>query len=175
MPKRSAGLLLHRAGESGELEVLLVHPGGPLWVRRDDGAWTFPKGEYEPGEDPLGVAEREFGEELGRPAPPGPRRDLGEVRQAGGKLTRLWALAADLDVSVVHSNTFDLEWPPRSGRIQAFPEVDRAAWTPLPEARRKLLASLVPFLDRLLADTSPGPTPHQGPTPPGGSPERSPG
>lgn len=148
MPKRSAGLLLHRHGEAGT-EVLLVHPGGPLWARRDDGAWTFPKGEYAPEEDPLAVAEREFEEELGRPAPTGERRDLGEVRQAGGKWTRLWALAGDLDVRAVRSNTFDMEWPPRSGQVQSFPEVDRAAWMTVAEARRKLLPSLLPFLERL--------------------------
>ena len=150
MPKRSAGLLVHRTGPDGGPEVLLVHPGGPFWARRDDGAWTVPKGEIEPGEQPMSVAEREFAEELGQPAPPGPRRDLGELRQAGGKWTQLWAVAGDLDVTVVTSNTFELEWPPRSGRIRSFPEIDRASWMAMPEARRKLLASLVPFLDRLL-------------------------
>jgi predicted NUDIX family NTP pyrophosphohydrolase len=150
MPKRSAGLLLHRRGRSGEFEVLLVHLGGPFWARRDGGAWTFPKGEQAEDEDPLEVAEREFAEELGQPAPAGPRLDLGELRQAVGKWTRMWALAGDFDVSVLRSNTFELEWPPRSGRVQAFPEVDRAAWVTVSEARRKLLASLVPFLDRLV-------------------------
>lgn len=149
MPKRSAGLLVHRPGAGGEHEILLVHPGGPFWARRDDGAWTVPKGEVEPGEELLEVAEREFAEELGQPPPPGPRTDLGEVRQAGGKWTHLWAVAGDLDVTVVRSNTFEIEWPPRSGRHQAFPEVDRAAWVPLRQARTKLLASLLPFLDRL--------------------------
>lgn len=150
MAKRSAGLLLHRSGPSG-VEVLLVHPGGPFWARRDDGAWTVPKGEYGEDEDPATVAEREFAEEIGVPAPAGRRRDLGEVRQRGGKWTRLWALGADLDVSEVSSNTFEMEWPPRSGRTAVFPEVDAACWAPLAEARRKLLASLVPFLDRLEA------------------------
>ncbi|HLX87497.1 MAG TPA: NUDIX domain-containing protein [Acidimicrobiales bacterium] len=149
MPKRSAGLLLHRSGAHGP-EVLLVHLGGPLWAKKDAGAWTMPKGEYDPGEDPLAAAEREFAEELGQAAPPGPRRDLGEVRQSGGKLTRLWAVEGDLDVAVVHSNTFDMEWPPRSGRRQEFPEIDRAAWFPLDQARQALLTSLVPFLDRLV-------------------------
>jgi predicted NUDIX family NTP pyrophosphohydrolase len=151
MPKRSAGLLVHRRRPGG-VEVLLVHPGGPFWAAKDDGSWTFPKGEYLPDEDPGVVAEREFLEELGTPAPPGPRRDLGELRQAGGKLTRLWALDADVDVSHLTSNTFELEWPPRSGQLLAFPEVDRAAWFSLADARRKLLSSLVPFLDRLLSD-----------------------
>ena len=151
MAKRSAGLLLHRAGAAG-LEVLLVHPGGPFWAQKDEGAWTVPKGEYGEGEDPSAVAEREFAEEIGVPAPDGPRRDLGEVRQAGGKWTRLWALEADLDVSVVVSNTFELEWPPRSGRTATFPEIDAALWAPLADARRRLLGSLQPFLDRLLAD-----------------------
>jgi predicted NUDIX family NTP pyrophosphohydrolase len=151
MPKRSAGLLVHRH-RLGAPEVLLVHPGGPFWASKDDGAWTVPKGEYLPGEDPAAAADREFAEELGVAAPAGERRDLGELRQAGGKLTRLWALAGDLDVSVVTSNTFEIEWPPRSGQRRAFPEVDRAAWFSLDEARRKLLPSLVPFLDRLLAE-----------------------
>lgn len=150
MAKRSAGLLLHRPGPSGP-EVLLVHPGGPFWARRDDGAWTVPKGEYAEGDDPAATAEREFAEEIGVAAPAGPRMDLGEVRQAGGKWTRLWALEADLDVSEITANTFELEWPPRSGRTAVFPEVDAARWMPLDTARRKLLASLVPFLDRLLA------------------------
>jgi len=149
VPKRSAGLLLHRPGPKGA-EVLLVHLGGPLWAGRDAGAWTVPKGEYAPDDDPARCAEREFAEEIGRPAPPGARHDLGELRQAGGKWTRLWALAGDLDVDQVASNSFEIEWPPRSGRRQSFPEVDRAAWFPLEEARGKLLASLVPFLDRLL-------------------------
>ncbi|HAM01633.1 MAG TPA: hypothetical protein DCQ30_05320 [Acidimicrobiaceae bacterium] len=151
MPKRSAGLLVHRRRPGG-LEVLLVHPGGPIWASKDDGAWTVPKGEYLPGEDPASVADREFAEELGVGAPAGERRDLGELRQAGGKLTRLWALEGDLDVSMATSNTFEMEWPPRSGRRGVFPEVDRAGWYSVEEARRKLLASLVPFLDRLLSD-----------------------
>ncbi len=149
MPKRSAGLLLYRFGDVGP-EVLLVHPGGPLWATKDAGAWTAPKGEYAEGEDPTVAAEREFAEELGNPAPPGARLDLGEVRQAGGKWTRLWAVAGDFDVSTVHSNTFEMQWPPRSGRSARFPEVDRAAWYPLDEARRKLLPSLLPLLEQLV-------------------------
>lgn len=148
MPKRSAGLLVHR-DRGGALEVLLVHLGGPYWARRDDGAWTVPKGEYGEEEDPAAAAEREFVEELGHPAPAGVRLDLGEVRQSGGKLTRLWAVAGDFDVTAIHSNSFEMQWPPRSQQRAAFPEVDRAAWFPLAAARTKLLASLTPFLDRL--------------------------
>jgi predicted NUDIX family NTP pyrophosphohydrolase len=148
VPKRSAGLLLYR-DPGGGIEVLLVHLGGPLWARRDEGAWTVPKGEHSDAEDPAAAAEREFAEELGSPPPAGDRRDLGEVRQSGGKWTRLWALRGDFDVSTVKSNNFEMEWPPRSGRLRSFPEVDRARWFALPEARTKLLSSLTPFLDRL--------------------------
>jgi len=151
VPRRSAGLLLYRTGPGGALEVLLVHFGGPLWAAKDEGAWAMPKGEPGPGEDDEAVAEREFAEELGSPAPAGPRTDLGEVRQAGGKRTRVWALAGDLDVEGVTSNTFSMEWPLRSGRTASFPEVDRAAWFALAEARRRILPSLLPFLDRLAA------------------------
>lgn len=150
MPKRSAGLLVYRLRPRGP-EVLLVHLGGPFWAGKDDAAWTVPKGEYLPGEDPTACAEREFAEELGTAAPSGARLELGEVRQAGGKWTRLWAVSGDLDVARVTSNTFELEWPPRSGRRRAFPEVDQAAWFELGDARTKLLPSLVPFLDRLQA------------------------
>lgn len=155
MPKRSAGLLLYRRLGSG-VEVLLVHPGGPLWAGKDDGSWTVPKGEYAEGEDPAACAEREFAEELGTAAPAGARHDLGEVRQAGGKWTRLWALEGDRDPTQVHSNSFEMEWPPRSGRRQAFPEIDRAGWFSLQEARAKLLPSLAPFLDRLGGVLGPG-------------------
>lgn len=150
MPKRSAGLLLYRRPPGAVPDVLLVHPGGPYWASKDDGAWTVPKGEYSEDEEAAAVAEREFEEEVGVPAPPGARVALGEVRQAGGKLTTLWAVEGDLDASGVVSNTFTVEWPPRSGRRVEFPEVDRAAWFSLDDARRKLLASLVPFLDRLV-------------------------
>lgn len=155
MPRRSAGLLLHRQGPHG-LEVLLVHPGGPYWAAKDEGAWTVPKGEYAEDQDQAATAEREFAEELGSAAPPGPRLDLGEVRQAGGKWTRLWAVAGDLDVSEVRSNTFEMEWPPRSGRRATFPEVDRAGWFRMEEARAKLLPSLLPFLDRLAGQDAGG-------------------
>jgi len=160
MPKRSAGLLLYRPTGRG-FEVLLVHLGGPLWAGRDDGSWTVPKGEYADSDDPAVCAEREFAEEIGRPAPGGVRHDLGEVRQAGGKWTRLWAVSGDIEVSQVVSNRFEIEWPPRSGRRQSFPEVDRAEWFSMEEARAKLLASLLPFVDRLtelLYDRAPGET-----------------
>jgi predicted NUDIX family NTP pyrophosphohydrolase len=150
--RKSAGILLHRgAGET--LQVLLVHPGGPFWARRDAGAWSIPKGEHEPGEDELAAARREFAEELGQPAPGGEPIDLGEVRQKSGKAIHAWALAGDLDVTEVHSNTFPLEWPPRSGRTQEFPEVDRAEWFSLAQARAKLNPAQVELLDRLLALT----------------------
>jgi predicted NUDIX family NTP pyrophosphohydrolase len=146
---RSAGLLLHRRS-NGSLEVLLVHPGGPFWARRDLGAWSVPKGEYEPDEDALAAARREFSEELGASPPDGPVHDLGEVRQKSGKLVRAWALEGDLDVSNVTSNTFELEWPPRSGKTIEVPEVDRAEWFALPVAREKINPAQVPLLERLL-------------------------
>lgn len=178
MPKRSAGILLYRRlrREEGRedldhepcssFEVLLVHPGGPYWARRDDGWWTIPKGEVDEGEDALGAAEREFVEELGAAPPPGPRLELGEVVQPGGKRVRAWAVAGDLDVSVVKSGTFELEWPPRSGTLRAFPEVDRAAWYGVDEARVKLLPGQLALLDRLLdaVATEPG-------RPPGARPD----
>jgi predicted NUDIX family NTP pyrophosphohydrolase len=146
--KRSAGILLHRLRD-GAREVLLVHPGGPLWVSRDAGAWSIPKGEYEPDEDALAAARREFAEELGTPAPAGEVDELGEVRQKSGKLVRVWALQGDFDVSTVASNTFELEWPPRSGRHVEVPEVDRAAWFTIERAREKLNPAQVPLLERL--------------------------
>ena len=150
MARRSAGILLHRPGADGP-EVLLVHPGGPFWARRDSGAWSIPKGEYEPPEDPRACALREFEEELGAPPPPGALTDLGEVKQAGGKLVRAYAAEGDVDAHAVRSNTFTLEWPPRSGRMREFPEVDRAAWLSLSEAREKIHPAQAAFLDRLLA------------------------
>jgi predicted NUDIX family NTP pyrophosphohydrolase len=145
----SAGLLLHR-GAGDRLEVLLAHMGGPFWAKKDDGAWSIPKGEYEPDEDPLAAARREFTEELGSPPPDGADyRPLGEVRQKNGKVVTAWAVAGDLDVATVVSNTFEVEWPPRSGRRQEFPEVDRAAWFDLAAARPKLVAAQTEFLDRL--------------------------
>jgi predicted NUDIX family NTP pyrophosphohydrolase len=126
-----------------------VHPGGPFWMRKDEGAWSIPKGEIEPGEQPTDVARREFQEELGRPAPDGAITSLGSVRQAGGKVVHAWAAAGDFDVDNVKSVTFEMEWPPRSGRKQSFPEVDRAEWFDLVMARRKILHSQAVFLDRL--------------------------
>jgi predicted NUDIX family NTP pyrophosphohydrolase len=147
-PKLSAGLLLHR-GPRDALEVLLVHPGGPFWARRDAGAWSIPKGEYEEPEQPLDAARREFAEELGQTPPPGPALDLGAVRQRSGKLVHAWALAADLDVSAITSTSFEMEWPPRSGVRRTFPEIDRAQWFDLQTAREKLVSGQQPFLDAL--------------------------
>ena len=129
--------------------MLLVHPGGPFWARRDLGAWSIPKGEYEPGEDPLRAARREFQEELGVPPPAGPTRDLGEIRQKGGKLVHAWGLEGDLDAEAIVSNTFPLEWPPRSGKWIQVPEVDRAAWFRLEEARERINPAQAALLDRL--------------------------
>jgi predicted NUDIX family NTP pyrophosphohydrolase len=130
---------------------MLVHPGGPLWARRDAGAWSIPKGEYGPDEDPLAAARREFEEELGVPAPAGEPESLGEVTQRAGKVVSAWALAGDLDVTAVQSNEFTLQWPPRSGKVREFPEVDRAQWFGLAGAREKLNSAQVPLLDRLQA------------------------
>jgi len=131
------------------IEVLLVHPGGPFWKMKDEGAWSIPKGELEPGEAALQVAVREFREELGSTPPDGPTTSLGSVRQASGKLVRAWAVEGDLDVERVTSNTFEMEWPPRSGNKQSFPEVDRAEWFDVARARVKILAAQSEFLDRL--------------------------
>src|ERR1700716_399419 len=130
------------------LEVLLVHPGGPFWRNKDDGAWSIPKGEIDAGENPEDVARREFFEELGSAAA-GPLRPLGEIRQRGGKRVHAFAVHGDLDVRSVASNTFEIEWPPKSGRLQTFPEVDRAEWFTLPIARTKILEGQRPLLDRL--------------------------
>ena len=145
--RRSAGLLVYRLRE-GELEVFLVHPGGPFWRNKDDGAWSLPKGEYTDGEDALAAAVREFGEETGMTIA-GEFEPLRPVRQAGGKIVTAWAIAGDFDAAAVHSNTFTMEWPPRSGTARAFPEVDRGGWFTLAEARRKLLAGPRPLLDEL--------------------------
>jgi predicted NUDIX family NTP pyrophosphohydrolase len=149
MPKRSAGLLLYRATPDGVLEVLAVHPGGPLWQNKDEGVWSIPKGEVEGDDDPAATADREFAEELGVPAPAGARIDLGEITQRSGKRVRAWAVAGDLDVTTVESNSFEMEWPRRSGRIGSFPEIDRAAWFDVPTARAKLNEAQGAFLDRL--------------------------
>jgi len=131
------------------LRVLLVHPGGPAWAKRDLGAWSIPKGEYAPEEEPLAAARREFEEELGS-APPGTTaRELGEVRQKSGKYVRAWALEGDLDTDAIASNTFEFEWPPRSGRMIEIPEIDRAEWFSLAEARERINPAQAEFLDRL--------------------------
>jgi predicted NUDIX family NTP pyrophosphohydrolase len=148
--KRAAGLLLHR-GRAAALEVLLVHPGGPFWAHRDSGAWSIPKGEHDDGEDALDAARREFAEETGLPPPDGPFNDLGTASQRSGKLIRAWAVEGDLDASAVASNTFELEWPPRSGTVRSFPEVDRAGWFDLPTAREKIVGGQRPLLDALIA------------------------
>jgi len=146
--KMSAGILLFRKANDG-IEVLLGHMGGPFWARRDDGAWSIPKGEYEPPEDALAAARREFTEELGLPVPPGELIELGEAKQSGGKIVTIWAVEGDLDPDAVVPGTFEMEWPPRSGRQQAFPEIDRAAWFSLDLAEQKIVSGQRPFLDRL--------------------------
>ncbi|MFZ1103078.1 MAG: NUDIX domain-containing protein [Hyphomicrobiaceae bacterium] len=148
MPQRSAGILLYRRRQ-GTVEVLLVHPGGPFWARKDDGAWSIPKGEYEPAEDPLAAARREFAEETGSPAE-GKAIALGAFRQPSGKIVEAWAIEGDFDPAALKSNTFTLEWPPRSGRMREAPEVDRAAWFTPDEAARKLLKGQRPILEALL-------------------------
>jgi predicted NUDIX family NTP pyrophosphohydrolase len=149
VPKLSAGLLLYRTA-NGVVEVLIGHPGGPFWARKDDGAWSIPKGEYTEDEDPWPAAQREFAEELGMPAPTGPRRELGTIRQPSGKRLTVFAMSATLDISEAKSNTFELEWPKGSGKMQSFPEIDRVGWFPIDQARTKLLKGQVAFLDRLL-------------------------
>jgi predicted NUDIX family NTP pyrophosphohydrolase len=149
MPRTSAGLLLYRAGPEGP-QVLLVHPGGPFWQRKDLGAWSIPKGEVGPGEDLLAAARREFSEETGFVAD-GDAIALGSVRQRSGKVVHAFAVRGDADPSRLRSNTFELEWPPRSGTMQSFPEADRAAWFDLPEAHRRILAAQWGLLDTLAA------------------------
>jgi predicted NUDIX family NTP pyrophosphohydrolase len=148
MKKKSAGILMYkRSGH--ELLLLLVHPGGPFWARKDFGAWSIPKGEYEEGEDPFTAAKREFGEELGA-EPSGEFWELGELVQPGRKTVIVWAVEGDFDTRDLKSNTFELEWPPKSGRRQEFPEVDRADWFAPADARRKILPGQSGFIDRLL-------------------------
>ncbi|CAN5796609.1 NUDIX domain-containing protein [soil metagenome] len=152
--RRSAGLLVYRVGASG-VEVLLGHMGGPLWARRDEGGWTLPKGEYDAAsEEPLAAARREFTEELGLPAPDGAVLPLGEVVQAGGKRVVAFAVEGDLDPDTVVPGTFEMVWPPRSGRVQSFPELDRFAWFALADAAPKLIKAQREFLDRLAAALS---------------------
>ncbi|MEU0529807.1 NUDIX domain-containing protein [Amycolatopsis tolypomycina] len=148
--KQSAGLLLYR-GRGDDVEVLLGHMGGPFWAKKDAAAWSLPKGELDPDEPPEKAARREFEEELGLPAPAGEYVPLGEVKQSGGKVVTAWAVEAELDPAAVVPGTFTMEWPPRSGRQQEFPEVDRVEWFSVQAAREKLLKGQLPFLDRLLA------------------------
>jgi predicted NUDIX family NTP pyrophosphohydrolase len=147
--KQSAGILVYRVA-SENVEVLLVHPGGPFWAKKDDGAWFIPKGEIEAGEEPLQTALREFREELGLAPPSGEPRALGTVKNKGGKLIYAWALPGDLDLGAFKSNTFSLEWPPRSGKSRDFPEVDRAAYFGIEQALQKMHPAELPFIQRLL-------------------------
>ena len=158
MPKLSAGLLLYRITD-GILEVLIGHPGGPFWARKDEGAWSIPKGEYVEGEDPWTAAQREFEEELGKPAPDGPRIDFAPLKQPSGKVITAFAVRGDLDLEGTFSNTFELEWPRGSGTIREFPEIDRVGWFSVTEANVKLLKGQRPLLDTLTAaleDDAPG-------------------
>lgn len=155
MPQQSAGLVMVRRRDA-TLEVLLVHPGGPLWAKKDDGAWTIPKGLVEAGEEPLAAAQREFAEETGFPAT-GPFHPLGEIRQKSGKVVHAWAFLGDCDPVALRSNSFEMEWPPRSGRKVSFPEVDRAAFFPLAAAARKILPSQWPLVAKV-SDCFPSPS-----------------
>jgi predicted NUDIX family NTP pyrophosphohydrolase len=149
-PRRSAGLVLYRR-HKGALEVLLVHPGGPFWAKKDLGAWSIPKGEFNPDEEEgLLVARREFEEETGQPIE-GDFTPLEPIRQRGGKIVQAWAIEGDLDVTRVRSNSFSMEWPPRSGKFHSFPEVDRAEWFPIPEAKERILQGQRPLLEQLEA------------------------
>lgn len=151
--KRSAGLFLFRrtGGEDAPgVEVLLGHMGGPLWAGRDDGGWAIPKGEYGPDETPRDAARREFTEEIGLPPPEGPYLPLGEVRLSSGKLVTIWAVEADLDPALMVPGTFSMQWPPHSGEVREFPELDRVAWFAPEVAEKKLIAPQIPFLERLL-------------------------
>jgi predicted NUDIX family NTP pyrophosphohydrolase len=150
VPRTSAGLLLYRVGADG-IDVLIGHPGGPFWARKDEAAWSIPKGEYTDDEDPWVAAQREFVEEIGLPVPDGPRIALPPVKQSGGKVVTAFAVEADLDITDSVSNTFELEWPKGSGTIREFPEIDRVAWLSVAEAQVKLLKGQRPLLDALIA------------------------
>lgn len=148
MAKHSAGILLYRRGPAG-YEVLLVHPGGPFWAKKDLGAWSLPKGEFVEGEEPLLAAKREFEEEVGSVPPDGEYKALGEVKNSSGKIVQAFALEADLDLTNFKSNTFEIEWPPKSGKNLTIPENDKAEWIALPLAKQKLMKYQAPFIDRL--------------------------
>jgi len=150
MTTRSAGIVMYR-GRGAQLRLLLVHPGGPFWAKKDQGAWSIPKGEYAAGEDPLAVARREFEEELGSPPPPNASIQLGELVQPSRKVVTAFAVEGDFDPSTLRSNLFEMEWPRGSGRMQSFPEVNRAEWFTPDAAREKILSGQRPFIDRLLA------------------------
>ncbi len=153
MPKRSAALLLYRQEDRDRpVEVLLVHPGGPFWARKDTGSWSIPKGEYEDGEEALAVACREFEEEVGTPPPAGDPVQLGTIKQPSGKLVIAFSLRGDVDLTGFHSNTFEMEWPKGSGHLRTFPEVDKAAWFSLDVARTRLLKGQLGFLDLLVKE-----------------------
>ena len=149
MPKLSAGLLLYRFND-GLVEVLIGHPGGPFWAKKDDGAWSIPKGEYTDDEDPWHAARREFEEELGKPPPDGPRIDFPPLKQPSGKIIAAFAVRGDLDLAGTVSNTFTVEWPKGSGNVREYPEIDRAEWFSVTEARSKLLKGQRPLLDQLM-------------------------
>ncbi|WFS02735.1 NUDIX domain-containing protein [Rhizobium tumorigenes] len=148
MVKRSAGVLIYRFAAHGDPEVLLVHPGGPFWARKDEGAWSLPKGGIEPNEDDLAAARREVAEEIGTSLD-GPFTLLGEIRQPGGKVVVAFAANAEIDADAIVSNSFEMQWPPKSGLMQSFPEVDRAAWFDMDQAEVKLLRGQRPFLEAL--------------------------
>jgi len=160
--KTSAALLVYRyhpadaapAPGRGELQVLIAHMGGPFWAKKDDAAWSIPKGEYEPPEEPLAAARREFEEEMGSPAPEGPYLELGETKLSSGKVITTFAVEGDFDLDTFRSNLFEMEWPPRSGRMQQFPELDRAAWLPPEAAQAKLVKGQLPILSALVAVVS---------------------
>jgi predicted NUDIX family NTP pyrophosphohydrolase len=148
MSKLSAGLLMFRK-RGADVQVFLVHPGGPFWKKKDEGAWSIPKGEYDEGEDPLAAAKREFEEETGIKAN-GEFVALGQIKQASGKIIAAWAFEGELSPKATRSNTFSMEWPPKSGRQQEFPEVDRADWFTLEDARKRIVKGQIGFLDRLM-------------------------
>ena len=155
MPKQAAGVLLYRIAAGGRVEVLLAHPGGPIRARKDLGAWTIPKGQFGDDEAPLAAARREFDEEMGSPPAADQFLELGAIKQPGGKIVHAFAARGEFDTTTVKSNVFSMEWPPRSGRTAEFPEVDRAGWFSIEDARRKILKGQEPFLERLLALVEP--------------------